>query len=37
VQGNKKDHYDMRVVEIMRGSTNVNLELVRRGDTFVYR
>jgi endonuclease YncB( thermonuclease family) len=37
VQGNKKDRYGRTVAEILRGSTNVNLELVRRGDAFVYR
>ena len=37
VQGNKKDRYGRTVAEILRGSTNINLELVRRGDAFVYR
>ena len=37
IQGNKKDRYGRTVAEIVRGSTNVNLELVRRGDAFVYR
>jgi micrococcal nuclease len=37
VQGNKKDRYGRTVAEILRSSTNVNLELVRRGDAFVYR
>lgn len=37
VQGNKKDRYGRTVAEILRGGTNVNLELVRRGDAFVYR
>jgi micrococcal nuclease len=37
VQGNKKDRYGRTVAEILRGSTNVNLELVRRGEAFVYR
>lgn len=37
VQGNMKDRYGRTVAEILRGNTNVNLELVRRGDAFVYR
>ena len=37
VQGSKKDRYGRTAAEILRGSTNVNLELVRRGDAFVYR
>jgi endonuclease YncB( thermonuclease family) len=37
VQGDKKDRYGRTVAEILRGSTNVNLELVRRGDAFAYR
>lgn len=37
VQGNKKDRYGRTVAEILRDATNVNLELVRRGDAFVYR
>ena len=37
VQGSKKDRYGRTVAEILRGITNVNLELVRRGDAFVYR
>jgi micrococcal nuclease len=37
VQGSKKDRYGRTVAEILRGSANVNLELVRRGDAFVYR
>jgi endonuclease YncB( thermonuclease family) len=37
VQGSKKDRYGRTVAEILRGNTNVNLELVRRGDAFVYR
>lgn len=37
VQGNKKDRYGRTVAEILRGTTNVNLELVRRGNAFVYR
>jgi len=37
VQGNKKDRYGRTVAEILRGSTNVNLELVRQGEAFVYR
>ena len=37
VQGNMKDRYGRTVAEILRGGTNVNLELVRRGDAFVYR
>jgi endonuclease YncB( thermonuclease family) len=37
IQGNKKDRYGRTVAEILRGSNNINLELVRRGDAFVYR
>ena len=37
VQASKKDHYGRTVAEILRGTTNVNLALVRRGDAFVYR
>jgi endonuclease YncB( thermonuclease family) len=37
VQGNTRDRYGRTVAEILRGTTNVNLELVRRGDAFVYR
>ncbi len=37
VQGSKRDRYGRTVAEIIRGSTNVNLELVRRGNAFVYR
>jgi endonuclease YncB( thermonuclease family) len=37
VQGNKKDRYGRTVAEILRGGTNMNLELVRRGDAFLYR
>jgi endonuclease YncB( thermonuclease family) len=37
VQGNTRDRYGRTVAEILRGSTSVNLELVRRGDAFVYR
>ena len=36
VQGNNKDRYGRTVAEILRGGTNVNLELVRRGDAFFY-
>ncbi|UPM51565.1 thermonuclease family protein [Synechococcus sp. A10-1-5-1] len=35
--GIKKDRYGRTVSEIFRGDTNVNLELVRRGQAFVYR
>jgi endonuclease YncB( thermonuclease family) len=37
VQGSKRDRYGRTLAEIIRGSTNVNLELVRRGNAFVYR
>ena len=37
VQGSKKDRYGRTIAEVLRGKTNVNLELVRRGDAFVYR
>jgi len=37
VKGGKRDRYGRTVAEIWRGSTNVNLELVRQGDAFVYR
>jgi endonuclease YncB( thermonuclease family) len=37
VQGNTRDRYGRTVAEIFRVGTNVNLELVRRGDAFVYR
>ena len=37
VQGSTRDRYGRTVAEIFRGKTNVNLELVRRGDAFVYR
>ena len=37
VQGSKKDRYGRTVAEILRGGTNVNLELVQQGDAFVYR
>jgi len=37
IQGIKKDRYGRTVAEVIRGSTNLNLELVRRGDAFVYR
>jgi endonuclease YncB( thermonuclease family) len=37
VQGSTRDRYGRTVAEILRGGTNVNLELVRRGDAFVYR
>ena len=37
VQGNKKDRYGRTVAEILRSNNNVNIELVRRGDAFVYR
>lgn len=36
IQGSKKDRYGRTVAEVFRGSTNVNLDLVRRGDAFVY-
>ena len=35
--GSKKDRYGRTVSEVFRGNTNVNLELVRRGQAFVYR
>ncbi len=37
VKGGTRDRYGRTVAEIWRGNTNVNLELVRRGDAFVYR
>ena len=37
IKGGKRDRYGRTVAEIWRGNTNVNLELVRRGDAFVYR
>jgi endonuclease YncB( thermonuclease family) len=37
VEGGKRDRYGRTVAEIWRGNTNVNLELVRQGDAFVYR
>jgi endonuclease YncB( thermonuclease family) len=37
IQGNTRDRYGRTVAEILRGNTNVNLELVRRGEAFVYR
>ncbi len=37
VQGSTRDRYGRTVAEIFRAGTNVNLELVRRGDAFVYR
>ena len=35
--GGEKDRYGRTVSEVFRGSTNINLELVRRGQAFVYR
>ena len=37
VRGGQRDRYSRTVAEIWRGNTNVNLELVRQGDAFVYR
>ena len=37
IQGSKKDRYGRTVAEVLMGRTNVNLELVRGGDAFVYR
>jgi len=37
IQGRKKDRYGRTVSEVYRGNTNVNLELVRRGQAFAYR
>jgi endonuclease YncB( thermonuclease family) len=37
LQGTKRDRYGRTVAEVFRGSINVNLELVRKGDVFVYR
>ena len=37
IQASKKDRYGRTIAEVLRGRTNVNLELVRRGDAFVYR
>ena len=35
--GSKKDRYGRIVSEVFRGHTNINLELVRSGQAFVYR
>ena len=37
VKGGERDRYGRTVAEIWRGNTNLNLELVRQGDAFVYR
>jgi endonuclease YncB( thermonuclease family) len=37
LQGGKRDRYGRTVAEVFRGRTNVNLELVRKGEAFVYR
>lgn len=37
IRGSKKDRYGRTVAEVFRAGTNVNLELVRRGEAFVYR
>ena len=37
IQGSKKDRYGRTVAEVFRAGTNVNLELVSRGEAFVYR
>ena len=37
VQGSTRDRYGRTVAEIFRGSTNLNLELVRSGNAFAYR
>lgn len=37
IQGSKKDRYGRTVAEVLRGNAIINLELVRRGDAFVYR
>jgi len=37
VKEGKRDRYGRTVAEIWRGNINVNLELVRQGDAFVYR
>lgn len=37
VQGSKRDRYGRTIAEILRGNTNVNLELVHQGQAFVYR
>jgi endonuclease YncB( thermonuclease family) len=37
VKGGKRDRYGRTIAEIWRGNNNINLELVRRGDAFVYR
>jgi endonuclease YncB( thermonuclease family) len=37
VKGGTRDRYGRTVAEVWRGNSNVNLELVRRGDAFVYR
>ena len=37
VKGGERDRFGRTVAEIWLGNTNVNLELVRQGDAFVYR
>ena len=37
IQGSKKDRYGRTVAEVIRAGTNINLELVQRGEAFVYR
>ena len=37
IQGSKKDRYGRTIAEVVRAGANINLELVRRGEAFVYR
>jgi len=37
VRGGERDRYGRTMAEIWRGNTNLNVELVRQGDAFIYR
>ena len=37
IRGSKTDRYRRTLGEVFRGNSNINLELVRRGDAFAYR